>query len=112
MGALLLKVLPGRAGGKSSDQKVLKKHKVVQVLKERQVHKEQKMIQVLTEIQVLREHKVRAGGPAAATGGDGSPRGATAAQGTGPADTETLLELQAMVSCKCCCVRCLVSWSE
>ena len=44
----------------------------VRELKERQVHKEQKMIQVLTEIQELREHKVRAGGPAAATGGDGS----------------------------------------
>ena len=71
-GGLLLKVLPGRAGGKSSDHKVLNKHKVLQVLKERQVHKEQKMIQVLTEIQELREHKVRAGGPAAATGGDGS----------------------------------------
>ena len=40
----------------------------VRELKERQVHKEQKMIQVLTEIQVLQEHKVRAGGPAAATG--------------------------------------------
>ena len=51
---------------------MLKKHKVVQVLKERQVHKEQNMKHVLTEIEELREHKVRAGGPAAATGGDGS----------------------------------------
>ena len=33
-GALVLMVLPGRGGGESSDQKVLKEYKVIQVLNE------------------------------------------------------------------------------
>ena len=72
--ALVLKVLPGRGGGESSDQKVLKEYKVIQVLNEITLtpqgaqgattaaqgdtghHKEQKVLLLLKEPHELRVH--------------------------------------------------------